>query len=172
MPRKEKGSSSRPSTIASTCGSGFCGMLAPLGPGQNPKDPLEGNIDPAGPVRQFVRHLVDGLFEYEECCHQARLLLAHRISRAAAHRLAIGGAKAVDRPLSPGFGELRHSWLRRRPRLRKVPHRGDGGIVERTNHSGDISQGRALAPTRSKRPYRLALEIDNKEVVLNDDHLA
>src|SRR6516162_9503293 len=120
-------------------------MLGTLRPGQNPENPFKGDVDPGGPVREFVRHLVDGLLEYKKRRHVTCLLLARGIGRATTHGLAIGSAKAIYRPLPPGFGELRHSWLRRRPRLRELPHCGYGGVVERTDHPGDIAQRRALA---------------------------
>src|SRR5215472_16567662 len=139
-------------------------MLDVLRPGQDSENPFERDVDPGRPVRELVGHLVDSFFECEERDHLPCELLACGIGPTTTHCLAIGGAKAVDRPLPPGYGELRHSRLRCRPRLREMPDRGDGGVVKRTDHSGDIAKGGALAPPRSDRPCRLSLKINDEEI--------
>src|ERR1700730_7478341 len=90
MPRKEYGSPWRASMIASTSGSGLLGTLTLLHPlGQDIEATFQRNVDPARPVGQFVRGLIDRLFERKEGHHHARLLLAHRVCRTTAHRLTI-----------------------------------------------------------------------------------
>src|SRR5260370_10818648 len=95
MPRNANGLSWRAATMASTCGSGCCGTLALLRPGQNPENPFERDVDPGGPVRQLVRYFVDCLFEHEKRRQLAGSLLVRRIRRATAHSLAITAAKAA-----------------------------------------------------------------------------
>src|SRR5438105_7989635 len=120
MPRNAKGSSCRPATIASTSRLGRCGMLVPgcSRPRHlldNPQDPVERDRHPSRTIGQLVRHLVHGLFEGEEIDQRLGLQFARRVGGAAAHLLAIGGTKAVDRTLPPGFGKLPHPRHRRRP---------------------------------------------------------
>src|SRR5260370_14438009 len=128
MPRKENGSPWRTSMIASTSESGRLSTFTLLNPGQDIEHTLQRNVDPARPIGQFVRGFVDRLFERKEGQHHARVLFAHRVCRATAHRLTISGAKTVDCPMPPSFGQLHHSRLRCRPRFGELPHRGDAGI--------------------------------------------
>src|SRR5215471_10605449 len=172
MPRNENGSPHRAATTASTFGSRCRSTLGRLHLGQNAEDAVQRNVYPARTIGQFIRYLVDCLFEREECQHRPCLRLAHRISRASAHRFAISGAKTVHRPYPPGFGQLRHPGRRCRTRLGELPHRREAGVIKRSNHSGDIAQWRALAPAVGQRPRRLTLEIDDEEIVLYDQHLA
>src|SRR5258708_20829143 len=71
MPRKAKGSSCRPATIASTSRLGRCGMLVParFRPRHlldDAQDAVERDCHPPGAVGQLVGHLVNRLFEREE----------------------------------------------------------------------------------------------------------
>ena len=97
---------------------------------------------------------------------------ADGIGGAAPHRPAVGGAEAVHRALPPGIGKRGEPWRRGGPRLADLPHRGDRRVIERADHAGDVAQRRALAPPRRDRASRLALEIDQVEIVLHRDHLA
>src|SRR5690242_7492362 len=89
MPRKENGSPWRASTIARISGSVCRRTLNLRGLGQNAENAPQWDVEPARPVCQFVRDLVNGLLEGEEGQHCAGHALARRIGRAAAHRLAI-----------------------------------------------------------------------------------
>ena len=48
---------------------------------------------------------------------------------------------------------------------------GAGGIVERAQHAGDVAQRRHLAMALGDGAVRLALEIDEGDVVLDDEDL-
>ena len=98
--------------------------------------------------------------------------LVGRIHRRAARRLAVGGAEAVDGALPPGFGERGGARQCGRPRFGDLPHGRAGGVIERADHPGDIAQRRVLAPPLRHRPRRLALEIDDVEIVLHREHLS
>src|SRR5271165_981372 len=172
IPRKENGSPWRASTIARISGSVCRRTLSLPGPRQNAENALQRYVYPAGPISQLVRNLVESFFEREEGQHRARQALARRIGRAAAHRLAIGGAKPVYGPLLPCFGQLHHSLLGRRPCFGELPHGGDARVIKRADHSRDIAQRRTLAPAVGEGPRRLTLEVDNKKVVLYDENLA
>ena len=45
-------------------------------------------------------------------------------------------------------------------------------VVERAQHAGHVAQRRALDPPLAERPRRLALEVDDHEVVAGVEHLA
>ena len=45
-------------------------------------------------------------------------------------------------------------------------------VAERAQHAGDVAQRRMLAPALGERPRRLALEVDDHEVVVGEQHLA
>src|SRR5207253_2152773 len=45
------------------------------------------------------------------------------------------------------------------------------GIAERAQHPGHIAQRRMLLAALGQRPRRLALEIDDQEIVVRNEHL-
>src|SRR5246127_5542337 len=172
IPRNENGSPWVAETIASTSGSRGRSTLGSLHFGQDAKDAVQRNVDPAGTVRQFVRNFVNSLFQYEERQHVSRLYFARGIGCATAHRLTVSGAEPVHRPLPPCFGELRHPRRRGGPGVGELPDGGITGVIKGPDHSRDVAERRPLAPAFGERPGRLALEVDDEKVVLNDDHLA
>ena len=56
-------------------------------------------------------------------------------------------------------------------RLERALERGGGGIVDRTDEAGDVARGGRLAPALLDAAARLALEIDDEDVVLDDQDL-
>src|SRR5439155_10179034 len=91
-----------------------------------------------------------------------------------------GWADHVEVPLQEGVG---HGEVpEARPRLqggevfRTHPRRlaeqaSVGGVMEGSQHPGDVPEGRALEPSVTKGSRRLALEVDNHEVVASVEHL-
>ena len=49
---------------------------------------------------------------------------------------------------------------------------GVGGVVERTEHAGHVLHGRTLHPSLAEWPCRLALKIDDHEVLTGVKHLS
>jgi len=74
------------------------GHRHPLPLNQDVENAADRDADQARPIRQFVGHLLDGLFEEEERQHFANLLFAG----------GIGGAKAFDGAMPSGLRQLRH----------------------------------------------------------------
>ena len=56
--------------------------------------------------------------------------------------------------------------------LERALQRGGDRIVDRADQAGDVARRRRLAPPLGQRAARLALEIDDEDVVLDDQHLA
>ena len=74
---------------------------------------------------------------------------------------------------SRAHGVERGRVLRRaRPRAARCEQRAVRGVVERAQHAGDVAQRRALEPPLAERARRLALEVDDDEVLAGVEHLA
>jgi len=56
--------------------------------------------------------------------------------------------------------------------LERALQRRGRRIIDRTDQAGDIARRGRLAPPFGQRPARLALEIDDEDIVLDDQHLS
>ena len=87
-------------------------------------------------------------------------------------RLAVGFQKRPFRGLTPGFGKRLHQCDAACVDVGEVHDRGPGRVVERAQHARDVLERRRLGAALGQRARRLALEIQDVEVVLRDQDLA
>src|SRR4051794_34150852 len=94
-----------------------------------------------------------------------------RPKRLSGDGFAVGGQERLGTPVAPSCerrGEL--APLIRRD-LQRALQRGGGRIIDGADQPGNVARGRRLAPPFGDRAPRLALEIDDEDVVLDDQHL-
>ena len=115
-------------------------------------------MDPVWPVVELVAQLVEHLLQLEELHEPAHVLEGFE-EAAVLHRRGIGGEKGAPRLGLPGV---------ERVGLGGAPLR----VAEGAQHSGHVAQRRVLAAAFGERPRRLALEVDDEEVVVRHQHLS
>ena len=140
---------------------------------QDAPGPGKRDAQPIRPVRQLVFDFVDRLLQQEE--------IEQAIGVAAGR-----AATAADRPASRDRRPERLRPTRSRQsssaraslavlvgrRFERALERRGRRIVDRADQAGDIARRRRLAPALLDAAPRLALEIDDEDVVLDDQHLA
>src|SRR3954452_5372751 len=132
----------------------------------------------ADPVRTVV-HLVRDFVErfLQEMRIEQHLQFSARL-RQMRGIAAFGEIRAQERGAHPSIPEVRSTLDRRRilgtyHRVLRLPeqHRMRR-VVEGAEHAGHVAQGAALDAALAQWPRRLALEIDDDEVVARVQHLA
>src|SRR6266550_4709645 len=110
---------------------------------QEIQDSREGNSDPRRSIDELVADLVEVALQE-------------------------GGAHGEVPETCPRLqsGEVFRTHSRRLAEQGRV-----GGVMEGSQHPGDVPEGRALEPSDTKGARRLAFEVDNHEVVARIEHL-
>src|SRR6516165_932473 len=122
-------------------------------------------------MRELVLDFVERLLEQEEIEKALGVFRRPRPEPRVAQWLPIGAEKRGDRVLAPIFeraGELAVFIGRR---LERTLERSSCGIVDRADEAGHIAGSGGLAPAILDAAARLAFEIDDGDVVLDDQHL-
>src|SRR5439155_3032403 len=130
---------------------------------------LDGDVHPVGAVGGFVAQLVEHLLplgELQEAAH----VLEGVVDTAALHRRRIGVDERLARRALPHLQRRAEALDARLGALAQLGRAAR--IAERAQHPRDVAQRRVLAPALGERPRRLALEVDDQEIIVGDEHLA
>src|ERR1700730_2639561 len=140
--------------------------------GQYSKYPRQGNAQPFGPVSQLVFDLVESLFKQKEVQHLLGSLRIGWPEICIRHDLAIGGQEGRGRAIAPFPERGAKLALLVGRYFQRALQCGGGRIVDRTDQACDVARRGRLAPPLIQRPARLALEIDDEDIVLDDQYLS
>jgi 4-alpha-glucanotransferase len=134
-------------------------------------EPDQRHVEPGGPIVELVADLVDALLEQVKAEHAVagRVALGH--DGRAAHDLEVGADEGGRGPVGPGFGPGAQVGGVFGAQATVAQGRG-GGVLKRSHHAGHVAQGAALVAPLDQVPRRLALEVDDDEVVAGREHLA
>src|SRR5258706_1469450 len=130
---------------------------------------LHGDVHPVGPVRRLVAQLVEHFLHLGELQEAARVF-KRCVEAATLHRSGIGVEERLARRLLPCDERRPEALDARLGALAQLCRAAR--IAERAQHAGYIAQLRRLLAALGERPRRLALEIDDQEVVVRHQHLA
>ena len=153
---------------------GFSRKLSHAGPPSRKHTQRAAQRDPqpVRPVGQFVFDFVERLLEQEEA---EQIVGRGRIGRPqppVGHRSAIGRQECVGAFVAPlGERGLQLAAIVGLHLQRPFQRRADR-IIDRADQSCDVARGRRLHPPLGERAARLALEVDDEDVFLDDQHLA
>ncbi len=137
-------------------------------------NPAQGNTDPVRAVVQFVGQLVDRLFQKQRTQQNAQLVAAAGNEPVCSRFLQIAFKKFRTHPALPELGPVRHRLSGLGPgSILLAAEQGEmGGILERTQHPGNVAQGRTLDPPFRDGPGRFALEIDDDKIASCEKYLS
>ena len=88
------------------------------------------------------------------------------------HGFAIGDQECRDRPIPPVGERSSKLSLFIVSHFERALKGGGRRIIDRADQTGDVARGRCLAPALDEWTPRFAVEIEDKNVVLDDKHLA
>src|SRR5438132_9277904 len=145
---------------------------SPGGPRTHWKAPPCHGAHPWRSVDEFVTDLVDCLFEEVGVEQGPQLVRSPRQQHGWADHVEValqeGGAHGEVPETCPRLqgGEVFRTHSPRVAEQGRV-----GGVMEGSQHPGDVPEGRPLEPSDTKRSRRLPFEVDNHEVVARVEHL-
>ena len=144
---------------------------------QDVEDAARRDVDPRRPAVHLVAELVEGLLEPEEVEQLAR----PRSGSTGRYGLPAATSRYESRKrpethrcqkVEPVVERCRISASTDVPNSRLTRRRGRlPGVVQGADHAGQVEGGRALEPPPAERAARLALEVDDDEVLPGPEHL-
>src|SRR5436190_19311833 len=136
---------------------------------QQREEALHRNVNPVRTVRRLIAQLVEHLLDLREL-QQAAHVVERFVDTASFHRRGVSLHERLARRLLPS--------AQRRPQalaagLAPLAQLGRAvRIAEGAQHAGDVAQRRVLVAAFGEWTRRLALEVDDQEVVVRYEHLA
>ena len=134
--------------------------------------PVSGTRSQSGRWASSYSIFVERLLKQEEVQQPLGGLRLGRPQPRVGHGFAIGGKERLGGPVAPFVERRGEPALLVGGDLERALQRGGGRIIDRTDQAGDVARRRRLAPPFGERAARLAVEIDDEDVVLDDQHLA